>query len=89
MEKQTIKLADAKKLAFGITEMWIHQCEDLLWIVTMDFDDIRYGYRLEGVGLETFRGELRIFKSADAAIKAALEVGFRGRISISGAQKNA
>ena len=82
MENKTIKMADAKKLAFGIEDLKIFQCVDLLWIVTMRFADERYGYGLQPVGLETFRGELRLFKTADAAIKAAKEIGFDGRIWI-------
>lgn len=80
MENKTIKLADAKKLAFGIEDLKIFKCMDLLWIVTMRFADERYGYGLQTIGLETFRGELRLFKTADAAIKAAKEIGFDGRI---------
>lgn len=80
MKEQTIKLADAKKLAFGIEDLKIFQCSDGLWMVTMRFRDECYKYGLDPVGLETFRGELRLFKSADAAIKAAKEIGFDGRI---------
>ncbi len=77
MKQQTIKLADAKKLAFAVTDLKVFQCTDLQWIVTMRLNAPDYA---EAVGLETFRGELRLFKSADAAIKAAKEIGFDGRI---------
>lgn len=80
MENKTIKMADAKKLAFGINDMKIFQCTDLQWIVTMRFNIDSLGYGDDVVGLETFRGELRLFKTADAAIKAAKEIGFDGRI---------
>ena len=80
MEKQTIKMVNAKKLAFGIEDLKVFQCKDGLWIVTMRFADERYGYGMDLIGLETHRGELRLFKSADAAIKAAREIGFDGRI---------
>lgn len=80
MENKTIKMADAKKMAFAIGDLKIFQCEDLNWIVTMRFSINAGGYSDGIVGLETFRGELRLFKTADAAIKAAKEIGFDGRI---------
>ena len=79
MAQETIKMVDAKKMAFAIDDLKVFQCADGLWIVTMRFKNECYGMA-EIVGLETHRGELRLFKSADAAIKAARDIGFDGRI---------
>lgn len=73
MESKTIKMAKAKTLSFGICQAKVFQCEDGLWMAGFLFNcpaDMPDHHLF----LETFRGDLRLFKSADAAINAVKEV---------------
>jgi hypothetical protein len=68
----TIKMAKAKTLGFGITEAIIKRFNDGFWGVSLQFSipDMPD----EPLWLETFRGDLREFKTADSAFKAVREI---------------
>ncbi|AXH77625.1 MAG: hypothetical protein [Inoviridae sp.] len=74
MKKDKIKLADAKKLAFGINHINIHSYQYNVWVVYIEFQITNHDYQDDYIALETFRGEVRLFNTADAAIKAARSI---------------
>lgn len=73
MDNRTIKMAKAKVLSYGIVQAKIYQCVDGIWMAGFLFNSPPE-MPDHPLFLATTKGELRLFKTADEAIKAVKEV---------------